>query len=152
LPAAREQDAAKDGLERLRLDVGAGPRGDRLGGRVRLLRSEPALLDREGDRIAGRPDGVGARDPAVRVAEDEAAFVARDAPDGGPDRSRQGDDALRVEPPAARLDAQLPVRRADDDSGSDLDARLVEVVADAASRDGPEEPQRGFLRRVDRDL
>ena len=45
--AAGEQHPAQNGPEGLGVDVGAVARGDRLGGRDRLLGREPALLDRK---------------------------------------------------------------------------------------------------------
>jgi hypothetical protein len=71
LSASGQQDAAQHRTERLRVDVRPRARSDRLGDGIGLLGGEPALLDGEGDRVAGRPGGRGAEDLAVRVAADD---------------------------------------------------------------------------------
>ena len=136
------------------LDVGAGARGDRLGGRVGLLRGEPALLDRERDRVARRPHRVGAVDLAVTVAADEPALRRSGAPRSArPDRARQRDDALRVERPRPGSTTACRRRRA-------MTSASVSTMMPAASRSSrsarragrAEDRQRRVLGRVDRDL
>ena len=62
-----EQDRADDrGKPRL-LHGGAGQRGDRPRGGVRLLGGDAAVLDREVGRVAGGVDALEARDLAVGV-------------------------------------------------------------------------------------
>ena len=54
-PAAGEQDAAQDGMERGRVDVGSRVGGDRLGRGVGVLGRKAALLDRD-SRDSGMTD------------------------------------------------------------------------------------------------
>ena len=53
----------------------AGECGDRLGGRVRLLRGDPAVLDSEVGAVAGK-HAVEPRDAAMGVDRDEAVASA----------------------------------------------------------------------------
>ena len=90
-------------VERLRFDRRAGERGDRLGGRVRLLGGDAALLDREVGRVAGREDALEPPNLAVGVDRDEPAVgVGRHARDrtGRPARASRprGRPASRREP------------------------------------------------------
>ena len=103
LAAAGEHHAAEHRAVWPRLDIGAGVGGDRLGGRVGLLGGEAALLDREGDRVAGRPDRVDIGNPAVQVGRDEATGVGGKPRQAGPDRPGERDDSLGVERPLAGM-------------------------------------------------
>ena len=78
---AGDQLAAQDRLERAGVDVGAEAGGDVLGRGVRLLRGEPALLDREVGAVAGRVDVGDALDPAVLVDRREAVRIGGQARD-----------------------------------------------------------------------
>ena len=53
-PVAGQQQTAEHRPERSRLEVDTGRRGDRLGGCLRLLRRDAALLDGERRDVAGR--------------------------------------------------------------------------------------------------
>ena len=86
--AAGEQDAPKHRMKRLRSDVSAGERGDRLGGGVGLLSGQAALLDGEGDRVAGGPDGARVLHLPECVGTDEPAVVHLQATDSASDRTR----------------------------------------------------------------
>ena len=68
---AGQKRAAKDGPERLGVDLGTCG-GDRLGDGVGLLGGEAALFDWEGRRIARREHVIEAGNPPVRVGVDEA--------------------------------------------------------------------------------
>ena len=125
LPAAGEQHAAQDGLERLGLDVGAGARGDRLGRGVGLLRGEPALLDREGDRVARRPDGGRCPGPgrAGRTGRSRARRSGRRA---GAGRRRAAAPTIRWAssgtPSGSTISRSSPA--VTNDAGPHVDARL----------------------------
>ncbi len=102
-PVAGQQQALELGLEGLREHGRAGVGGDLLGGGVGHLAGQAALLDLVVRDIAGSEDARS--DAAVRVGDQEAALVGRQAFDRRPFEQRQRDDALDVE--HARLPRRL---------------------------------------------
>ena len=79
--AAGEEHSAQDGPERRGHDRRADRLRDRLGGRVRLLGGETALLDRERGPVARRVHAPEAGYAAVGVDGDEPGGIDRDARD-----------------------------------------------------------------------
>ena len=109
--AAGQQLGAQHRAEGLRGDVGAGPRRDGAGDRVRLLRRDAALLDRERRTVAGGEDVIGADDAAEVVDGQEPVGVGAQAADAGALEPRQRDDALRAHEDVARGGDHLAVAR-----------------------------------------
>ena len=64
-------------MEWLRIELGAGIGGDRLGDRIGLLGGQPALLERERGHVARGVDAVSSGYTAVRVDGDEPVSVIR---------------------------------------------------------------------------
>ena len=103
-----EQQPAQHRPELLRVELGAGAGGDRLGGGVRLLGGDAALLERAGRRVARRVDVVLAAHEAAEVDRDEPVLVVREAGDLRPGQARQAHHALGGQT-ARRGQAQLAV-------------------------------------------
>ena len=100
-PRTAEQSAMEHRGEGCRLDRHPGERGDRLGGRVGLLRGDPAELDGE---IRGVARGVYALDPrdlAVGVDRDETVVGVKAMPRTVPSSSFST-ASLTLEPNTAR--------------------------------------------------
>ena len=144
---AGEQHAAQDRMERLRLDGGAGAGGDRLGGGVRLLGGDPALLDREVGDVAGRPDVARPAYAPALVDRQEPLRIGRQALDRAAGQPRQGDDPVDLDALAGRsqLERSLP-RGLGVGAGVQPDPDLREAGDERLGRLDPEDPQRRVLR------
>ena len=105
---AGQKRAAKDGPERLGVDLGTCGGGDRLGDGVGLLGGEAALFDWEGRRIARREHVIEAGNPPVRVGVDEAIVFRGDATQRRTDQARLGDDAIHDQAPVAGEMSSFP--------------------------------------------
>ena len=76
-----EEQSAQDRPERLRLELGAQLRCDRLGGGIGLLGCDTALLDRAGRGVTRRKDAVERLDAGMGVDRDEPVAVVWQARD-----------------------------------------------------------------------
>ena len=113
-----EQLGAQDARERARRDGGAGLGGDRLGGGIRLLGREAALLDRLVRGIAGGEDVAG--HARVGVDLEEAVLVVRQAADERAAEAGEGDHGVRGDQPAVAGDE----RAVDDPAGTVAPTKL----------------------------
>jgi hypothetical protein len=77
--AAREQESAQHGAERLGRDGRASQRGDRSRDGIGLLSRETSLLERERGDVARGKDILSVADPSELVDRDEAVLVVRES-------------------------------------------------------------------------
>ena len=141
----------QDGLAGIRHVLAERAR-DRRGDAPRLVRREPAELDRGHGAVAGRPRPLASEDAAHVVDADEPLVVARQSLDRGSEQPRHAEDALRVEALAARMERQLLALELPDDSGPQLHAGGLELRGHRGAHLVAEEGERGVLRRDHRHL
>ena len=124
--SSRQEQPAQHRPERLRCDARAGNFSNHLGGRVRLLGSDPALLDGEAGDIARGKDVRKAVHLAVRVDGKEAFDRLWEAVDPRAPKTRQRDDAVGRNPSLGN-EMKLAVHELDRaGAGLDGDAPLLE--------------------------
>ena len=111
LPPGQEQPS-EHRPERLRRQIRAGVCRDHLGGGVRLLGSDAALLDREAGDVAGGEDVGETVDLAVRVDGEETLDRLWQAIDTRPPQAWERDDAVGRDRSLGD-EAQLPVNQLD---------------------------------------
>ena len=134
-----QQQAAKDGMERLRLDVRTEGPGDVLRGRVGLLCAEAALLDREVGPVPCRVDVVDALDAAVLIDRQEAVLVGGEARQPRALQHRQGHDVVRLQELVSGLEGDVAVvGLVGVPAGDDADAPGLEYSCDLGAAGGSE--------------
>ena len=149
---AGEDDAAQHAAAGSGREVGAGLGGDRLGGGVRLLGGEAALLDRPGRGVAGGEDVARAGDAAVLVDFDEAVGVCRQAGDPRALRERERDHRVGHDQAAVAGRQRVADDRVGDGFALEADAGAIQQARERVGGHRPEDVQRPRLGRDDREL
>ena len=137
-----QQDAAENGPEGGGLEVGTRGDRDRARGHIGLLRGDPALLDGEARRVAGRVHISQSDDEPVRIDRDEAFDGLRDAADAPSAQARKRDrrvhrDCFVCGERQGAVDERVGVG-----AGVNLDAGLGEQRLDRLRRRRPEQHER----------